>query len=110
MFDEGSGEKLIPPEWQSGLSNSALVGQLAGLVVNAWCQDRFGARHTMMFFMAWMGVMISIPCFAPSLPVLAWGEAMCGVSWGVFQVFDPYCLKLIITNFRGSDTKYNVRL
>lgn len=30
--------------------------------------------------------MIFIPVFAPSLPVLAFGEAMCGVSWGVFQV------------------------
>lgn len=40
----------------------------------------------MMAFMAWMAVMIFIPVFAPSLPVLAWGEAMCGVSWGVFQV------------------------
>lgn len=40
--------------------------------------------------MAWMTVMIFIPVFAPSLPVLAFGEAMCGVSWGVFQV----CLDL----------------
>jgi hypothetical protein len=40
----------------------------------------------MMFFMCWMMVMIFIPVFAPSLPILAWGEAMCGVSWGVFQV------------------------
>jgi SP family general alpha glucoside:H+ symporter-like MFS transporter len=40
----------------------------------------------MMFFMAWMTVTIFIPVFAPSLPVLAFGEAMCGVSWGVFQV------------------------
>lgn len=39
-----------------------------------------------MVFMAWMAVMVFIPVFAPSLPVLAWGEAMCGVSWGVFQV------------------------
>lgn len=30
--------------------------------------------------------MIFIPVFAPSLPILAWGEAMCGISWGVFQV------------------------
>jgi len=36
------GKKLIPPSWQSGLSNSALVGQLAGLVVNSYTQDRFG--------------------------------------------------------------------
>ena len=30
--------------------------------------------------------MIFIPVFSPSLSVLAFGEAMCGVSWGVFQV------------------------
>jgi predicted MFS family arabinose efflux permease len=39
----------------------------------------------MMGFMAWMAVMIFIPVFAPSLPILAWGESMCGISWGVFQ-------------------------
>lgn len=40
----------------------------------------------MMAFMGWMAVTIFIPVFAPSLPVLAFGEAMCGISWGVFQV------------------------
>jgi MFS family permease len=88
-FDADIGEKLITPEWQSGLSNSALVGQLAGLVVNAYAQDRFGARKTMMFFMVWMAITIFIPVFAPSLSVLAWGESMCGISWGVFQVRVP---------------------
>ncbi|KAF5009255.1 hypothetical protein FDECE_4548 [Fusarium decemcellulare] len=78
VWDDRTQQKQITPAWQSGLSNSALVGQLFGLVANAFCQDRFGARYTMMFFMAWMAVMIAIPCFAPSLPVLAWGEAMCG--------------------------------
>jgi SP family general alpha glucoside:H+ symporter-like MFS transporter len=50
----------------------------------------------MMFFMAWMTVTIFIPVFAPSLPVLAFGEAMCGVSWGVFQVcpFLSYRIRL----------------
>jgi hypothetical protein len=40
----------------------------------------------MMFFMAWMTVVIFIPFFAPSLSILAFGEAMCGIPWGVFQV------------------------
>lgn len=40
----------------------------------------------MMVFMAWMAVVIFIPFFAPSLKVLAFGEAMCGIPWGVFQV------------------------
>jgi MFS transporter, SP family, general alpha glucoside:H+ symporter len=85
VFDPGVGHKLIPAPWQSGLSNSSLVGQLAGLV-NAYAQDKFGCRPTFMAFMVWMAVMIFIPVFSPSLSVLAWGESMCGVSWGVFQV------------------------
>lgn len=40
----------------------------------------------MMFFMGWMTLAIFIPVFSPSLQILAFGEAMCGVSWGVFQV------------------------
>lgn len=85
-MDPATGTKLITPAWQSGLTDSALVGQLAGLIVNGWAQDRFGCRHTMMFFMGWMFCSVFITFFAPSLSVLAFGEAMCGVSWGVFQV------------------------
>jgi len=40
----------------------------------------------MMFFMSWMIGAIFIVFFAPSLSVLAFGESMCGISWGVFQV------------------------
>lgn len=40
----------------------------------------------MMAFMVWMAVAIFIPVFAPSLSVLAFGESMCGIPWGVFQV------------------------
>ncbi|KAL4908647.1 hypothetical protein BDW74DRAFT_175329 [Aspergillus multicolor] len=86
VYDPVSDQKLIPAAWQSGLSNSALVGQLVGLVVNAICQDRFGCRPTMMFFMLWMAVAIFVPVFAQSLSVLAFGKAFCGISWGVFQV------------------------
>jgi SP family general alpha glucoside:H+ symporter-like MFS transporter len=39
-----------------------------------------------MFFMAWEVAMIFLTFFAPNLSVLAFGEAMCGVGWGVFQV------------------------
>ncbi|WWC63759.1 uncharacterized protein I303_106364 [Kwoniella dejecticola CBS 10117] len=79
------GTKIITASWQSILSNMSLVGQLIGLSVNMWAQDRFGARHTMMFFMAWMTAAIFIPVFASSLPVLTVGEIICGISWGVFQ-------------------------
>ncbi|KAJ6037374.1 hypothetical protein N7540_001653 [Penicillium herquei] len=85
VLNHATGLKTIPASWQSGLSNSSAVGQLAGLLVNLWAQDRFGCRPTLMFFMAWMAIAIFIPVFSTSLSVLAFGEAMCGIPWGVFQ-------------------------
>ena len=85
-MDPVTGKKVITAAWQSGLANSALVGQLAGLVFTSFAQDRYGCRPTYLFFMAWMCAVIFIAVFAPSLPVLAFGEAMSGISWGVFQV------------------------
>ncbi|KAL7915558.1 putative MFS alpha-glucoside transporter [Trichoderma velutinum] len=107
QVDPSTGKKYISAPWQSGLSNSSLVGQLAGLIVNAYAQDRFGCRATMMAFMAWMAVMIFIPVFAPSLPILAWGEAMCGVSWGVFQTLSTtYASEVVPTVLRPYVTAY----
>jgi SP family general alpha glucoside:H+ symporter-like MFS transporter len=85
-YDPEKKKKAITAAWQSGLSNSAVVGQLAGLAINLYTQDHLGCRPTMMIFMTWLTATIFIPVFAPSLPVLAFGEAMCGIAWGVFQV------------------------
>jgi MFS transporter, SP family, general alpha glucoside:H+ symporter len=94
-YDAGTDSKLITAAWQSGLANSALVGELAGLVIVSYAQDRFGSRLTYMFFMAWLMACIFIAVFAPSLSVLAFGEAMCGISWGVFQVYHlRFCRRL----------------
>lgn len=107
VVNPASGKKLITPAWQSGLTNSALVGQLAGLVVNGFCQDRFGCRRTMMFFMGWMFASVFIVFFAPSLSVLAFGEAMCGVSWGVFQTLTTtYASEIVPTILRPYLTAY----
>lgn len=101
------GSKVIPPSWQSGLSNSALVGQLFGLLINAWAQDRFGCRPTMMFFMGWMTLAIFIPFFSPSLSVLAFGEALCGIPWGVFQTLSTaYACEVVPTVLRPYVTAY----
>ncbi|KLO86335.1 Uncharacterized protein LW93_11109 [Fusarium fujikuroi] len=85
-YNPATGKKEITAAWQSGLSNSALVGELAGLICNFFATDRFGCRLTYCFFMVWLTCAIFISVFAPSLSVLAFGEAMSGISWGVFQV------------------------
>ncbi|KAM6517497.1 hypothetical protein FSOLCH5_008460 [Fusarium solani] len=100
-YSEAEGKKVITPAWQSGLSNSAQVGQLAGLLINAYSQDRYGARLTMMVFMAYLICMIFIIAFAPSLSILALGEALCGVAWGVFQTLSTtYACEVVPTVLR----------
>lgn len=42
------GTFAITASWQSGLSNSSVVGQLVGLLINSYTQDRFGCRPTMV--------------------------------------------------------------
>ncbi|KAF4972023.1 hypothetical protein FZEAL_9686 [Fusarium zealandicum] len=101
QYSQAEGKFVITPAWQSGLSNSAQVGQLAGLLINAYSQDRYGARLTMMVFMAYLTVMIFIIAFAPSLSILALGEALCGVAWGVFQTLSTtYACEVVPTVLR----------
>ncbi|KAI6777662.1 uncharacterized protein J7T54_002735 [Emericellopsis cladophorae] len=105
--DAETGDHYITAAWQSGLSNSALVGQMTGLVLNGFLQDRFGCRRTMMFFMGWMALMIFIVFFAPTLSVLALGEFMCGISWGVFQTLSTsYASEVVPTILRPYVTAY----
>ena len=107
VHDSETNTKQITPEWQSGLTNSAVVGQLAGLIINGYCQDRFGSRKTYMAFMVWMAIAIFIPVFTPSLDVLAFGEAMCGIPWGVFQTLSTtYACEIVPTVLRPYVTAY----
>lgn len=60
-----------------------------------------------MTFMVWMMIMIFIPFFAPSLSVLAFGEFMCGIPWGVFQTLSTsYASEVVPTVLRPYVTAY----
>lgn len=106
-YDAATGTKPISAQWQSVLSNSALIGQLVGLAINTYAQDKFGCRQTMMTFMVWMLCAIFIPFFAPSLSVLAFGEFICGIPWGVFQTLSTsYASEVVPTVLRPYVTAY----
>lgn len=49
-----------------------------------------------MFFMVWMLLAIFIPFFSTTPELLAAGEALCGIPWGVFQV-SRLCVSLVDT-------------
>lgn len=99
------GIKQIPAAWQSGLSNASVCGQLIGLAINGYLQDKLGCRITYMGGMVWMACVIFIPVFATSLPVLVVGQVLCGTAWGMFQTLSttyasevvPTCLRPIVT-------------
>ncbi|TVY63982.1 General alpha-glucoside permease [Fusarium oxysporum f. sp. cubense] len=106
-YNPATDKKEISAAWQSGLSNSALVGELAGLACNFFATDKFGCRLTYCFFMAWLTCAIFISVFAPSLSVLAFGEAMSGISWGVFQTLTTaYACEIVPTVLRPFVTGY----
>jgi SP family general alpha glucoside:H+ symporter-like MFS transporter len=77
-YDSAAGGKVISPAWQTGISNAALCGQIIGLAANGFVQDWIGCRKTMMLFLVWMIGAVFAIAFAPSLAVLAFGEALCG--------------------------------
>ncbi|GFZ47587.1 hypothetical protein JCM24511_05331 [Saitozyma sp. JCM 24511] len=85
----------------------AICGQVLGLIVNGFCQDYFGCRKTFMFFMVWMVLAIFIPFFSTTPELLAAGEALCGIPWGVFQTLSTtYACEIVPTVLRPYVTAY----
>ncbi|CAO1633459.1 unnamed protein product [Parajaminaea phylloscopi] len=101
------GKKAISAPWQTGLSNSALVGEVAGLFLMGWLSDKIGYRWTYMGAMVVMAATIFAPVFAQTLPQLSVGEILMGVPWGIFQTLTtayaaeicPVMLRPYLTSF-----------
>ncbi|KAJ9111217.1 hypothetical protein QFC22_006592 [Naganishia vaughanmartiniae] len=79
------GKNIIPAAWQSGLGNGSSAGGIIGLLINGWASEKFGPRRTFLVAMVLMIAAIFVPVFAQSLPVLVFGEVLCGIPWGIFQ-------------------------
>ena len=79
------GSYELTAEWQSGLSNGALCGQILGLFVNGIIADRFGYRKTLVGALMLCVAFIFIIFFSTSLTQLLIGEILIGIPWGVFQ-------------------------
>ncbi len=54
-------------------------------MINGYATDRFGYRRTYMSALVLMACAVFATFFATSLPVLAFGEVLCGIPWGMFQ-------------------------
>ena len=79
------GKLAIPANYQSGLTNIAYCGQIIGLFINGWCQERFGARKSFIGGMILMTATIFLAVFAVSLNMLLVAELAMGIPWGMFR-------------------------
>lgn len=79
------GSRVLSAPWRSGISNGANVGEIIGLQITGFCQDRFGYRKTILGALVWITGMIFIVFFAKDAGMLVAGEVLCGLAWGVFQ-------------------------
>ncbi|GHJ89562.1 hypothetical protein NliqN6_5964 [Naganishia liquefaciens] len=101
------GKMAIQAKWQTSLSNSSVCGQLIGLAINGYAQDRFGCRPTYITGMIWMTAVIFLPVFAHSIDMLIAGQVLCGTAWGMFQTLSttyacevvPTCLRPFVTGW-----------
>jgi SP family general alpha glucoside:H+ symporter-like MFS transporter len=80
-----NGKLIIPASTQGALGNIATCGQLVGLVVTGFCQERYGAKLTFFWGMIFMIGTIFLAVFAQSMAMLMGAEFIMGIPWGMFQ-------------------------
>lgn len=102
-----NGSYELSAEWQSGLSNGALCGQILGLFLNGIIADRFGYRKTLVGALGLCVCFIFIIFFSKSLTQLLIGEILIGIPWGVFQTLTTtYAAEVCPTHLRAYLTTY----
>lgn len=94
------GDYQISPAWQSGLTNAAVAGEILGLLFNGVLTDKFGYHRTMVGTLIWMSLFVFLAFFAVNIEMLLAAQVLCGLPWGIFQVWTPHTP---ITVFRANE-------
>lgn len=83
------------------------IGGFFGVLLNGILVDRFGQKRVLLGSLAALGAFIFITFFAPNIGVLAAGELLCGLPWGIFATSAPtyasevlpMCLRIYLTSY-----------
>ncbi|KAI0018663.1 putative MFS alpha-glucoside transporter [Xylariomycetidae sp. FL0641] len=104
---DGQTSYQVPAEWQSGLSNGAVVGEIIGLLFNGWVSERFGYRYTVISCLTLIIGFTAIFFTAQNVVDLQIAEILCGIPWGVFQTLTiTYASEVCPVALRGYLTTY----
>lgn len=100
-------EYQLTSAWQSGLINASNAGVIIGGFINGWASARFGYKRTIIVSMIGMAGFLFVVFFSPNATVLAVGEILCGITWGVFATTGPaYASEVCPLILRGYLTIY----
>ncbi|ETS76938.1 hypothetical protein PFICI_10812 [Pestalotiopsis fici W106-1] len=80
-----NGDYQLSSTWQSVLSGISSVGAFFGLFLAGQLVEYFGFRRTMQVALVFISMAIFIVFFAQNLAMLAAGQLICGLPWGMFQ-------------------------
>jgi hypothetical protein len=70
----------ISPAWQSGLTSSAFVGQIIGLLINGFIADQFGYRRTMVGALIGLCLFVVLAFLSINIFMLLAADFLCGES------------------------------
>jgi len=93
--------------WQAGLGNASGVGAFFGVLLNGYLVEKFGQKRVLLSSLIVLSAFIFMTFFAPNITILAVGEFLCGLPWGVFATIAPaYASEVLPLSLRVYLTSY----
>ncbi|RSH79631.1 uncharacterized protein EHS24_009283 [Apiotrichum porosum] len=107
QYIDESGQHQLSAAWQAGLGNSSGVGCFFGVLINGFLVNKFGQKRVLLASLVVLSCFLFIVFFAPNIGVLAAGELLCGLPWGVFASSAPaYASEVLPMSLRIYLTSY----
>lgn len=102
-----NGDYQLSSTWQSVLIGMSSVGAFFGLFLAGQLVESLGFRRTMALALAFICAAIFIVFFAQNLGMLAAGQLICGIPWGMFQgMASTYAADVAPLSLRSLLTSY----
>ncbi|KAI0124256.1 maltose permease MAL31 [Xylariales sp. AK1849] len=107
QYVDKHGHHQLSAAWQATLSNMAGSGSFFGVLLNGYLVDLFGQKRIIVGALCILSCFIFLTFFATNIVMLAVGEFLCGLPWGVFASSAPaYASEVLPMSLRVYMTSY----